>query len=235
MLIFWLLVILCVILNAFYFGFVYARRIKDDLEMPLPDKRHLYCIGDGLTYGVGVLRERRAFAWPYLLNVHLGAQWQVLNYGVKDAVIRAAGKSCLTKSRQFEHFRKQTDATVILMIGTNDSKLGEWHAMQFEDDFKALLRSVLSVTDQCLVLLPPAVQQAKNGQKTDIRAKIVDEIVEIERACALKMGLLLIDIRDYTKNHPEWYCDDGVHLNRAGNLALADELNAVFLPALLSR
>ena len=226
--IFWLILLLSVIFNAFYLGFRYASYIQNKLEMPIQGKQHLYCLGDEFTYGYGVLSHRKAYAWPYLLNVSLGAKWQVINYGIPGATVRRSGKNAITEQRAFKAMLESTPSHILLMLGTNDSKLGVFSSLRFEDEFSSLL-SALSESCKTLILLLPSAVICENPK--EIRPKLISEIVDTERSVAEKHGIPVIDLYSLTRTHPEWYTDAG-YLNRPGNQKFADYLAHQLSPLL---
>ncbi len=221
----WIIIVISVISNAFFLGFRYARRIENKLEVPLSGKEHLYCLGDGITYGVGVLSNRRAFAWPYQLEVSLGAKWQVINYGTEDATLLNS-RNNLKSGRAFQVLSQMDHPRVLLMIGTNDSKLGTWHELRFESEFASFLSQLRGFCSDLIVLLPVFVHPSHTSGKRDVRADIVKCIVQTEAEICQDMNVPFIDLFHLSEMHPEWYCNDGIHLNRQGNRALADAVFA---------
>lgn len=219
----WIIILLSVISNAFFLGFRYARRIENKLEVPLQGKRHLYCLGDGITYGVGVLRNRHAYAWPYQLEVSLGAGWQVINYGTEDVTLLESRHS-LRAGRAFKALSQVKQPHVLLMIGTNDSRLGIWNERKFEEEFSTFLRQLREQCSELTVLLPISVMPSTLPGKSEIRAETVRQIAGIERDICQSMEVHCLDLFHLTQTHPEWYWDDGVHLNRQGNRAVAEAI-----------
>lgn len=217
----WIIILFSVISNAFFLGFRYARRIENKLDVPRSGKRHLYCLGDGITYGVGVLNNRRAFAWTYQLEASLGARWQVINYGTEDATLLES-KAALRNGRTFQALLQVKQPEVLLMIGTNDSKLGIWNERRFESAFADLLEQMTAHCSDLIVLLPISVQPPRIPVKTEIRAEIVEQIVQIERNICQTMHIPFLDLFHLSENHPEWYANDGIHLNQQGNRKISD-------------
>lgn len=217
----WIIILFSVISNAFFLGFRYARRIENKLDVPRAGKRHLYCLGDGITYGVGVLNNRRAYAWPYQLESSLGVRWQVINYGLEDAAL-LDGKNALQSGRTFQALLQVHEPSVLLMIGTNDSKLGIWNERRFEAAFADFLARMTEQCQELIVLLPISVQAPKIPTKTEIRAEIVKQIVQIERSICQTRQIPFLDLFHLTENHPDWYANDGIHLNQQGNRKISD-------------
>lgn len=217
----WIIILFSVISNAFFLGFRYARRIENKLDVPRAGKRHLYCLGDGITYGVGVLNNRRAYAWPYQLESSLGVRWQVINYGLEDAAL-LDGKNALQSGRTFQALSQVHEPSVLLMIGTNDSKLGIWNERRFEAAFDDFLARMTEHCQELIVLLPISVQAPKIPTKTEIRAEIVKQIVQIERSICQTRQIPFLDLFHLTENHPDWYANDGIHLNQQGNRKISD-------------
>lgn len=204
-------------------GYLFIRKFILHMEASAEGKRHILCIGDSITFGMGVYKNRQAEAWPYRLNALLGESRQVLNYGISAATLYKGGDHPY-KEEFLEAAIKVQGEVYLIMLGTNDSKPYNWNREGYERALLELVNCLRKNVPQAKVLLmtPPRAFPTKNGKIAfDIsNDRIHDEISPILRQTAEKEGLGLVDLYALTDNHPEYF-DDGVHPNRLGNEAIA--------------
>lgn len=195
-------------------------------DKPIAGKRIIACIGDSITFGTGVAWHRHRDAWPYLLAKQLGNGYQVLNYGISGATLQNTGNFPYRKHDFLQAAKDSNPETVILMLGTNDSKPYNWNAKQYEKELAELLEELKATPSrpQIYVMTPPFAVPAK-GKETvafDIRNEVIrNEIRPTIQYQAQKHQVSLIDLYGITAEHPEYY-SDGVHPNQLGNQVIAN-------------
>ena len=67
----------------------------------LPDRKHIACIGDSITFGAGVM-GRESLTWEHFLNEIIGNKYQVINYGVSGRTLQDEGDMPYTNDRIFK-------------------------------------------------------------------------------------------------------------------------------------
>ena len=180
------------------------------------------CVGDSITYGQGVLTERKTKSYTALLSGCLGSKYQVVNYGLCNRTLLSDGDMPYGEE-DFAAESLQSDANiVILMLGTNDSKAANWDAKKYREEYVQFVQAYLDMESQpkVYVMIPPKVfldgEDNGNCNDTIIREEIAPIITEV----AAETGAELIDLYTLTEKHPEWFAD-GLHPNAEGNREIA--------------
>ena len=64
--------------------------------------------------------------------------------------------------------------------------------------------------------------QSDGSTEREERVKRVEEIKNAIETIGEKKKLTVLDLYSYSQEHPEWYQEDGVRLNKDGALAVAN-------------
>lgn len=200
------------------------------IQMINPKKEvKIACVGDSLTYGMGV-EDREENCYPMVLQNLLGTDsYTIGNFGVNGATLQKEGNQPYWEEKRYEQSVSFEPDIVVLMLGTNDTKEENWKGSEaFRKDYEALIEEYEKLdTKPTVILLTPPVLYQSSEMITDVRASS-DSIVSEEAQVILEIGnekeLSVINLYELTGNHPEWYNTDGVHLNAEGAAAIADEV-----------
>lgn len=200
------------------------------IQMINPKKEvKIACVGDSLTYGMGV-EDREENCYPMVLQNLLGTDsYTIGNFGVNGATLQKEGNQPYWKEKRYEQSVSFEPDIVVLMLGTNDTKEENWKGSEaFRKDYEALIEEYEKLdTKPTVILLTPPVLYQSGEMITDVRASS-DSIVSEEAQVILEIGnekeLSVINLYELTGNHPEWYNTDGVHPNAEGAAAIADEV-----------
>lgn len=189
-------------------------------------KRCILCIGDSITFGAGV-RTNRQTCWVRRLEALLGGDYQVLNYGISGATLQKEGDQPYDPSF-WQEAKAQKPETVILMLGTNDSKPQNWNHDRYKQELMQRLEELENweTVERILVMLPPWCCGRKPNKPVVYKIKnevIRDEICPIIREAAAERGIETIDLYSLTEGHPEYF-GDGVHPNELGNRVIAEKI-----------
>lgn len=192
-------------------------------EKAFPGKKEIACVGDSITFGTGVIWHRKRDAWPCMLERLLGEEYQVLNYGISGASVQRESD----KPYRPDFMKSVTDMeaeAIILMLGSNDSKAGNWNPEQFERAYSETIELLSAATRKLYVMIPPRafVVGWRKKVKFGIRNEVVrDEIHPILLRQAKIHHVPVIDLYRLTETHPEYF-EDGVHPNQLGNKVIAE-------------
>ncbi len=197
-------------------------------EKPKKDRIRLACIGDSITFGMGVFDTRKRDAWPAVLERRLGAAYQVINFGYSGATVQREGDHPYRKLRLLEKAKKARPSVILLMLGTNDSKPYNWDERRYREQYEELVRELRDGPwpHRLLLLVPPrAFPEKKTGVVAFdiVNGTIRDSIRPIVLSVGDRYGLEVVDLYALTETHPEYF-DDGVHPNAIGNRAIAEYL-----------
>ena len=184
-----------------------------------PSLHKIICLGDSLTFGA---RDEFARSYPAelarIIRERTGRFYVCLNYGINGQT------TSQMLARAYSALAPHQDATLMLFMGgTNDSKVPMPRVL-YRDNVESiiLLGQALGI-EVGVGLLPPIYgpglpcysQDAGNIEIAGYNA-ILEELI-------VQHGCLRADFRGYG---PERYCD-GIHMNHAGYLAMAEDWFAV--------
>lgn len=188
------------------------------------------CVGDSLTYGSGVLKTRDTDAYPAQLQIKMGTDHLVSNFGLRNATASASGDLPYVESEEYQQSLKSKPDIVVLMLGTNDTKTYNWNASDYEAGLKELVESYQQLdTKPTVYLMRSPYCYSLDGSDVaeyDIQPAIVaDELGGIVDKVAAETGVEVIDLYGVTEGQDELYTD-GIHFNAKGYELIADEVYA---------
>jgi len=190
---------------------------------------HVACVGDSITAGAGASDASKNYV--SLLQAALGNTVQVKNFGHSGATLLSAGFGDLPYNQQAEYtaatnFVSNAGAgavvSVIIMLGTNDSKPQNWdpavgkkNDQQFLADYRTLIDHFTGLSTKPVVYLVYPLATGNNpccGIRGDV---IHDQELPLLKQLAMEKHLPTIDLNTPTLAHPEYF-GDGVHPTDAG-------------------
>lgn len=210
-----------------YFGLMVLTCLPKK-EQPHGEQPRAICVGDSITFGMGVNWSRKKDCWVRRLEKLLNGRYQILNYGICGATLQREGNQPYRKSDFLKCARQLRPELFILMLGTNDSKPYNWNAQRYEKELAEMLCELKGVPSvkKVFVMVPPFAVPKKGKDKVafDIQNEVIrDEIRPIVIRQAKTQGVACIDLYSVTENHPEYY-KDGVHPNKLGNQVIAEHI-----------
>ena len=186
------------------------------------------CVGDSITYGSGTQQ-----AYPVQMQKILGGKYIVENFGVDGATTLKSGDNPYSSSSAFTASLAFQPNIVVIMLGTNDSKPGNWALCDsYSDDYKSLIAAYRALPSNPTVYLAlsPAVAY-DNYEISGVTVK--DEIVPLQNKIAQETGSETIDIYSLTEGHYSWYAD-GIHPTKTGYGYIAEKIaDKIALPGSL--
>jgi len=194
--------------------------------------RRVACVGDSITYGLGLADRARA-AYPAVLAAKLGAEYEVRNFGVSGMTMLKEPESKYTQSYWKQPALQAAldwqPQIVVIMLGTNDV----WHAEnwalkdRFAADCRALVDRFAALKSKpavCLCTPPPAFEE-----RAALAANL-QEAGEIIRAVAAEKKAALIDIHAALKDKPDLF-PDKCHPDAEGARVIAEAVCQVLVRA----
>lgn len=192
------------------------------------ERIRISCVGDSLTYGSGVLKTRDTDAYPAQLQIKMGTDHLVSNFGLRNATASASGDLPYVESEEYQQSLKSKPDIVVLMLGTNDTKTYNWNASDYEAGLKELVESYQQLdTKPTVYLMRSPYCYSLDGSDVaeyDIQPAVVaDELGGIVEKVAAETGVEVIDLYGVTEGQDELYTD-GIHFNAKGYELIADEV-----------
>jgi MYXO-CTERM domain-containing protein len=174
------------------------------------------CVGDSITYGYGLNANE---SYPSNLQGRLGAGYVVKNFGQNGATMLKKGDNPYWKLAIFTQSDMFAPNIVVIMLGTNDSKPGNWvYESEFEGDYAEMIKHYRDLGAKVYVAIPPpAVNNPAFWQ--------VDKVIPHIRKVAADTAAPTIDVNAAFVGKPQLFADD-VHPNAAGAKVLADTVFA---------
>lgn len=178
------------------------------------------CLGDSITYGAGV-EDRDLNHYPARLSARLGPGYEVANFGASGATLTRRGDYPYWDLPEFDAAAAFAPDIVVIMLGTNDSKLRNRGARgEFAGDLAALADHFAALPSRpkiWLCLPPPMFGLLVDFGVDALRTEILPRI----RQVAAEKNTGLIDVYGALDGRAD-LVPDGVHPNAAGAAIIAD-------------
>ena len=192
-------------------------------------KRHIACVGDSVTYGC-TLPFFFLQRYPAVLQQLMGEDVQVAAFGVNDRTLQNTGNKPFRKGRAFRQSKEFLPETVIILLGTNDSKDNNWiSAEAFRQQYAELIAEyrTLSSVPRILICTPTCAYKPVNRFfyiTNDAKLDRIPEIAKEVKTIATDEGVEIVDLYARTQGHRELFGRDGLHPNALGARAIAEEV-----------
>ncbi len=187
------------------------------IKIDTNQKISIACIGDSNTAGHGLF-PKFWYSYPSKLQLFLGYNYRVYNYGEAGTCISSSNVNNYQNSLSFEKSLLLKHDYFIFLLGTNDSK-------DYQDGFFQAYEDLLDKYDipskkNVIICTPPIAFSNKWGIRNEILSKeIRREILKI----TAKYGFKILDIQSVMKSE-NYYQSDGIHFNAKGTEFLAQIL-----------
>ena len=183
-------------------------------------------IGDSVFYGVWMPNRADETIEGYLTDL-LTEEDTVLNFGVPGAALQSGADQPYINEPAYRKSLQCGADYYIILLGTNDATPYNWNRECFAQEYRTFLQSYIDLTDKdhvCAVI-PPQVYEDPYTHAINysvVQDALYEETVVIREA-AEEAGVQCADLYTLTAEHPEWFWD-GVHPNKDGNRAIAEEI-----------
>ena len=190
-------------------------------------KRRIACVGDSVTYGctLPLFFLRR---YPAVLQKLLGSEAQVAAFAVNDRTLQSTGNKPYRKEKAFQQSKDFLPDTVVILLGTNDSKDANWISDEaFRQQYRELIDEYRALPSKPRILLctPPCAFAPINRFfyiTNDAKLDRIPEIAALVRSVAEEQSLETVDLYARTEGRRELFGPDGLHPNAAGARLIAD-------------
>jgi lysophospholipase L1-like esterase len=190
-------------------------------------KGHIACVGDSVTYGctLPLFFLRR---YPAVLQRLIGSDAQTAAFAVNDRTLQNTGNKPFRKERAFRQSMEFRPDTVVILLGTNDSKDRNWSSAEaFRQQYAELIGAyrALPTAPRIVICTPPCAFKPINRFfyiTNDAKLDRVPEIAEAVKTVAAESGAELVDLYALTQGRRELFGPDGLHPNAAGAKQIAE-------------
>ena len=192
------------------------------------------CVGNSITYGYGIVSWPDNTSYPHHLQEMLRGDAPgdtVENFGVSSLTVRKDDQASYWKGHRFAPAIEFAADTVIIELGTNDSKAyAQWNTpaqnavvdSAITADFEALIDTFqVKSKPHVFICLAPYVN---NVDWNIIDTTVVKRVNPAILRAGLEKGVNVIDLHFYFSalEKPSWYLEDLVHPSVEGAKHLAE-------------
>ncbi|HVB02176.1 MAG TPA: GDSL-type esterase/lipase family protein [Chitinophagaceae bacterium] len=175
------------------------------------------CVGNSITEGAGLGDS----TYPKQLQVLLGKNYDVRNYGLGGRTLLKHGDIPYWKEQKFQEVQGWNPQIVIIMLGTNDTKPWNWkYAAEFIPDYKAFIEVFRKLPSHPRIWIcdPVPVFRDNYGIRESVmKNEVIPDIAKISRAEKVPV----IDMYKAEKGKGAHF-KDGVHPDGYGDSFLAE-------------
>lgn len=178
------------------------------------------CVGNSITFGAGI-HNRDRDSYPAQLSQMLGQDYEVRNYGVSARTLLKKGNLPYTNEPMYKQVLEYKPNIVIIKLGTNDTKPGNWqHKASLEKDLTAIVSDFESLSSKPTIYLcyPATAYTSTWGINDSI---IVNGVIPVIDRVAKKKRLQTIDLHTATSGMEDLF-PDKIHPNEKGATAIAE-------------
>lgn len=211
------ILLFAVLLALFVVGTIYWQKEQNHIS-------RVFCMGDSITYGTGVMENRDTESYPAQLQQLLGDRYEVYNYGASGRTLLNDTNKPYLDTGYIDAVKVQSPDIIVIMLGSNDSKAQNWQEEDYKKQYIQLIKEFKNLSEQpdIYIAVPPEAFARGSGKvayginNTVIRNEIRKCIYEVAKETEVNV----IDMYSVTEDHPEYF-RDGVHPNKEGNALLA--------------
>lgn len=210
-----------------FLGFLGWSFYKENKELFVGQKKDerisIACVGDSLTFSRSYTED--VHLYPTYLAEMLGDGYKVTNYGIGGTCVQEDLNYPYTSTRAYKASVESKSDILIIMLGTNDIWGSGWRDEEtFYKYYIHLIDSYLqteNIPEIYLCTIPHVYMEDNEYFGTDMQEKS-NKISSVIRRVSNERGYHLIEMGSVTAEHPEWYLEDGVHLNYYGAVGVAE-------------
>ncbi len=179
------------------------------------------CIGNSITYGVGVA-NREKDSYPMMLSQMLGPDYEVRNFGVSAKTMIRRGKSYMSENA-FQQALDYNPDVLLVKLGTNDTNPVVWkYKGDFINDMTELVNSFRKNNPSVRVYLCYPVTIYTDKMQPRERVLTAELIPMIDKA-AKKLHAATIDLHTPTMGMADGFAD-ALHPNEKGAKVIAETI-----------
>ena len=181
------------------------------------------CIGNSITYGAAVV-NREKNAYPAQLQAMLGAQYEVMNFGVNGATLLKKGNIPYWNTPEYSKALKSNPSIVFIKLGTNDSKLiNRPFYNEFDNDYTSLIQSFRALPSHPRIVLLLPLPSFLEDSSSIFDPIIKNEIIPRIQLLAFETGCEIINLYSLFIDRADLF-PDKIHPTSLGATLIAKRL-----------
>jgi lysophospholipase L1-like esterase len=184
---------------------------------PIPEIR-IACIGNSITEGGA---GNHVNSWPIQLRDMLGEGYYTENLGVAGTTMSKSGDSPWWNKPQYDYTFDLNPDIVVIKLGTNDSKGGNWKPVNFEADYIELISQFRAMPSHPTIYMATPAKAYSSAYNINDEV-IFRQIIPIMQQIAFEHAVHLIDMYNTTSYMPLNF-PDGIHPNFEGTKIIAQK------------
>lgn len=211
--------------GAATYGILTKAELYPEVPKADPDKKHILCIGDSLTYGARYQLKPEQYSYPACLNKLVqekNPKWEVLNFGLSGRTVDINGDFPYMKEKLYRESLKIPADIIVIMFGGNDSKLCNviGGISSIVDSYQHMIQTYREANPHCKIfcMIPYYPKIYNYG----ISEKGTALVRDAERQLFTWESIDFIDLQSIAwHNHDLFFGKDGVHPTREGCYEIA--------------
>ena len=207
----------------FHVQFAFLACAQQASEQDSSSDTKVACVGDSITFGAAIA-DRKTHNYPTQLDRLLGKGYSVRNFGVNSATLLKEGNRPYWKTKQFGEATEWQPDIVVIKLGTNDTKPGNWkHKDKVAGDLKSMITAFRSLPSkpEVFVCLPVPAFPDRWGIRDSV---IKGELIPILRSVAEEQKCPVIDLYAALEGKAELF-PDRIHPNKDGAKLIAETVH----------
>ncbi len=192
---------------------------------PITDIK-IACIGNSITEGGA---GNHVNSWPIQLRDLLGEGYYTENLGVSGTTMLKTGDSPWWNKPQYNYTYSLEPDMVVIKLGTNDSKGGNWNAAKFKADYISMISEFRAMPSHPVIYMATPAKAYSSAYNISDQV-IFSQIIPILHEIAFEQGVHLIDFYNPTWNMQANF-PDGIHPNAEGLHVIAQKAKENILRA----
>lgn len=183
------------------------------------------CVGDSITTGSSLDNPTEESYPAQLANIS-GDGYEVRNFGVSGATVLKNGNKPYWNTELFETSHTYSPDIVVIMLGTNDAKPGNWvYEEEFVPDYLDLINSYKNLDSRPIIYIcypPPVYDEVVGITDQRIYGEVIPKIDQVSDTANVSI------IDNYTPlSNQESLFPDGIHPNVEGARLIAESVYQV--------
>lgn len=183
-------------------------------------------VGDSTTYGL-MIDNWSENTYPYQLGELLGADYWVENFGANNYAAMKSADFPYAETKEYENSLEFNPDIVVIMLGTNDSKMTNWQGKnQFKKEYTELVEAYIDNNPEMEIYLATPPKSYYDAERPgDINNDNINKVTEAVKEVSAEKETGLIDINQLTEENRDWFQMDGIHPNAEGAKNIAEEVH----------